>query len=222
MMKKYVAYYRVSTQKQGSSGLGLEAQREAVRRFTGCLDGSCIEREYIEIESGRKNKRPQLLAAIAYAKANSCTLAIAKLDRLSRNEYFIFSLKESGVDFIAADDPNATPLSIGIYAVISANEARLVSSRTKAALAAKKAQGYTLGTPANLTTEAKKKAVEAIKTNARTAKEVIQVLPIIQNLRKEEKTYREIAAYLNTLQFTTRTGKPFTGTQVMRIEKRFP
>src|SRR5687768_4307650 len=104
-MKKYVAYYRVSTVKQGQSGLGLEAQKTIVRKFTGCEDGSCIEKEYTEIESGKKSDRAILVQALAYCKQNKCTLVIAKLDRLSRDIEFIFALKNSKVDFVCCDLP---------------------------------------------------------------------------------------------------------------------
>jgi len=220
-MKKYAAYYRVSTTQQGNSGLGLEAQKATVRNFTGCKDGSCIEQEFTEIESGKKSNRPILNEALAYCKHNKCTLVIAKLDRLSRDVEFIFALKNSKVDFVCCDMPETNTLTVGIQAIFAQNEREVISTRTKAALAAKKARGFKLGNPANLTKDAQQKAVETIKHKAKTDKEVIQVLPIIQNLRKEEKTYREIAKFLNNLQFKTRTGKNFSATQVMRIEKRF-
>src|SRR5688572_20704691 len=142
MEKIYTAYYRVSTSEQGQSGLGLAAQRQAVERFVNCSD--CIVAEYVEVESGKKDMRPQLAAAIAKAKATGSTLIISKLDRLSRNAAFIFTLRDSGVDFIAADMPEANTLTIGIFAVMAQHEREAISSRTKAALAAKKAQGHKL------------------------------------------------------------------------------
>jgi DNA invertase Pin-like site-specific DNA recombinase len=139
-MKKYVAYYRVSTAKQGHSGLGLEAQRTAVSTFVG---NATILREYVEVESGKVNERPHLVAAIDYAKGKGATLVIAKLDRLSRNAGFIFALKDSGVDFQCADMPEANTLTIGIFATLAQHERELISSRTRAALQAKKKQGLT-------------------------------------------------------------------------------
>ncbi len=156
-MKNYVAYYRVSTIKQGFSGLGLEAQREAIQRFLG---NAPIIAEYTEIESGSKNNRAELDKAILHAKNDSATLVIAKLDRLSRNVSFIFALRDAKVDFICADMPDANTMTIGIFAVLAQHERELISYRTKAALQAKKAQGYTLGKPQNLTYDARKKGSE--------------------------------------------------------------
>ena len=147
-MKSYVAYLRVSTQKQGQSGLGLAAQRAAVQAFPPVAR---LVAEFVEVESGKKNERPQLAAALALAKATGATLLIAKLDRLSRNAGFIFQLRDAGVDFVCCDMPDANTLTVGIFAVLAQHERELISQRTKAALAAKKAQGAQLGTPANLT-----------------------------------------------------------------------
>ena len=116
-MKKYVAYYRVSTAKQGASGLGLEAQRASVHSYTRSAES--IIAEYTEVESGKHDNREQLHAAISHAQRSSATLVIAKLDRLSRNAGFIFALRDSGVDFICADMPEANTLTIGIFATIN-------------------------------------------------------------------------------------------------------
>ena len=112
----YTPYYRVSTQKQGNSGLGLDAQRAAVRAFVP--DVAQLGNEFVEVESGKKNQRPQLLAAIAEARRVGATLLIAKLDRLSRNAGFIFALRDSGVDFVCCDMPDANTLTVGLFAVI--------------------------------------------------------------------------------------------------------
>jgi DNA invertase Pin-like site-specific DNA recombinase len=122
-VQKYVAYYRVSTQKQGNSGLGLDSQRQQVQSFVNCT--TCIIAEYTEIESGKNNNREQLLAAIATAKKEGAKLVIAKLDRLSRNANFIFTLRDSGVDFVCADMPDANTLTIGIFAVMAQHEREL-------------------------------------------------------------------------------------------------
>src|SRR3954466_11391511 len=137
---KWVAYYRVSTAKQGASGLGLEAQREAV---AGYLNGGNwqLAAEFTEVESGRKNDRPELAKALAMCRRIGATLIIAKLDRLARNVAFVSNLMESGVEFVAADFPQANRLTIHILAAVAEHEREMISARTKAALAAAKARG---------------------------------------------------------------------------------
>ncbi|RZJ94219.1 MAG: recombinase family protein, partial [Hymenobacter sp.] len=148
--RTYTPYYRVSTQKQSNSGLGLEAQQAAVRQFVP--DPAQLGMEFVEVESGKKNHRPQLLAAIAEARRTGATLLIAKLDRLSRNAGFIFALRDSGVDFVCCDMPDANTLTVGLFAVIAQHERETISKRTKDALTAKKARGAQLGSPQNFTT----------------------------------------------------------------------
>lgn len=138
---KFVAYYRVSTQKQGAEGLGIEAQKAAVKAFA---NGNVIA-EYTEVESGGKNNRPEITLALEYAKLNKATLLIAKMDRLSRNSAFINNLLEAGVDFIAVDQPHATPLTIRILAAVAQEEREQISKRTRAALAIAKERGALLG-----------------------------------------------------------------------------
>src|SRR5579862_7716530 len=135
---KFIAYYRVSTEKQGQSGLGLDAQRKAVADY---LNGGqwALLAEYTEVESGKRADRPQLLAALAHAKATGATLIVAKLDRLSRNVAFIAALMESGVEFTAADMPMANRLTVHVLAAVAEHEREAISARTKAALAAAKA-----------------------------------------------------------------------------------
>jgi DNA invertase Pin-like site-specific DNA recombinase len=146
-MSKFVAYLRVSTVRQGRSGLGLEAQREAVRAFVAGRAGKIIAPEFVETESGKRNDRPQLQAALARCKATGATLVVAKLDRLSRNAAFLLTLRDSGVPFVAADMPEANTLTIGILAVVAQAEREAISARTTAALAAAKARGVKLGNP---------------------------------------------------------------------------
>lgn len=147
-MKTYVAYYRVSTVKQGHSGLGLEAQRHTIEAF--CREGSILA-EFTDVESGKNDHRPELLKAIAYTKQHRAQLMIAKLDRLSRNVYFISSLMESKVHFKACDLPEADHFTVHLFAALAEKERRMISERTKAALAAKKARGFALGNPKNFT-----------------------------------------------------------------------
>jgi DNA invertase Pin-like site-specific DNA recombinase len=143
---KFIAYFRVSTDKQGKSGLGLQAQRKAVLDY---LDGGrwSLVQEFVEIESGKHNERPQLAAALAACKKHKARLVIAKLDRLSRNLAFIATLMESGVEFVAVDNPHATKLTVHILAAVAEHEREMISERTRAALRAAKARGTRLGNP---------------------------------------------------------------------------
>ncbi len=143
--KRYVAYYRVSTEKQGKSGLGLDAQREAIARFISPHD--TIVAEFTETETGKRNDRPQLHAALAMANALGSRLLVAKLDRLSRNAAFLLALQDSGVPFVAADMPTANHTVIGILAVIAQAEREAISARTKAALEQARKRGVKLGNP---------------------------------------------------------------------------
>lgn len=145
MNGKFIAYYRVSTARQGESGLGLEAQKHAVVTYLNGGRWQLLE-EFTEVESGKNSKRPQLAAAMAAAKKAKATLIIAKLDRLGRDLHFISGLMESGIEFLAVDNPHANRLTIHILAAVAEDEARRISERTKAALAAAKARGTKLGT----------------------------------------------------------------------------
>ncbi|HMG66461.1 MAG TPA: recombinase family protein [Chitinophagaceae bacterium] len=218
MKKKYVAYYRVSTNKQE---YGVDAQRTAVRNFSGCTDGSCIEKEFVEIESGRNNKRVALQEALDHCKKHKCTLIISKLDRLSRNVAFLFNLQDAGVNFHCVDLPKLDTLTLGIFATFAQFEAERISIRTKEALAARKAKGLKKRVVNNLTKERIKAGHAAIKENARNAKEVVQTVDQIKDKRKSNWTYRAIADYLNKKDFTTRGGTKFNAIQVQRIDKRF-
>lgn len=143
---KFVAYYRVSTAKQGRSGLGLEAQREAVK---GYLNGGRwkLVGEFVEVESGKRNDRPELAKALNLTKAMGAKLVVAKMDRLSRNAAFLLTLRDSGVPFVAADMPEANALTVGILAVVAQEEREAISRRTKEALAAARKRGTKLGNP---------------------------------------------------------------------------
>ncbi|MDQ1090200.1 recombinase family protein [Siphonobacter sp. SORGH_AS_1065] len=216
---QYVAYYRVSTVSQGKSGLGLSAQQEIVRRFV--RDGETILEEFTEVESGKKSDRPQLKAAIAFAKEKRARLLIAKLDRLSRNAEFIFTLRNAEVDFVACDIPDANTLTIGIMAVLAQHERELISERTRNALRQKKRLGFTLGKPENLTEEAISKGRELRIENAKTHQANRQAAELARLYRAQGHTYTVIAEKLNNNGFRTRRGKLFHAMTVQRLVLRF-
>jgi DNA invertase Pin-like site-specific DNA recombinase len=141
---KFVSYLRVSTARQGISGLGLEAQRESVAQY---LNGGhwTLVQEVVEVESGKRNDRPAIAEALRLCRLHRATLIIAKLDRLARNVHFISSLMESGIEFIAVDFPQANRLTVHILAAVAEHEAAMISARTVAALGAAKARGVALG-----------------------------------------------------------------------------
>ena len=216
-MKKYVAYYRVSTAKQGISGLGIDAQKAAVATF---LKGADLLAEFVEVESGKKNQRTELSRAIASAKAQGATLVIAKLDRLSRNAGFIFALRDSSVDFVCCDIPDANTLTVGIFAVIAQHERETISKRTKDALQAKKAKGEKLGTPENLTEEVRMMGVQARQRNAREHSGSRQATALIMSRRAQNASFTQIAKELNNLNFVARRGGTFNQKQVQRLHER--
>jgi DNA invertase Pin-like site-specific DNA recombinase len=215
LIVKFVAYYRVSTDRQGLSGLGLDAQRAAVAKHIGVAE---LVAEFTEIESGRKNDRAQLAAALATAKRTKSTLVIAKLDRLARNVHFVSGLLESNVPFVCADMPEADRTFLQMMAVFAEWEARKISERTKAALAQIKAQGRTLGCP---TPElGAVVGVKVIKANADSYAE--RVGPIVRDiLATGASTIRDIAAALQARSVTTPRGNMTWGTtQVSNLLKR--
>ncbi len=164
-MGKLVPYYRVSTRRQGESGLGLEAQHSCVADYARQGQHEIVA-SYQEIETGKRADRPQLAKALAHAKRAKATLVIAKLDRLARNVHFLSGLMESRVDFVCCDNPHANRLTLHILAAVAEDEARRISERTKAALAAYKARGGRLGTPGNLTRQAGRRGAEATRSRA--------------------------------------------------------
>ena len=212
---KYVSYLRVSTQRQGASGLGLEAQRAMVAGFI--KDADSIQSEYVEVESGKKNNRPKLAAAIEESKRTGARLVIAKLDRLARNVVFIATLMETGVDFVAVDNPTATPFTLHIFAALAEQEAAMISQRTKAALAAKKVRGEKMGTPANLTAAARAAGTAAIRANAAEHKANVQAKQLIDLLLAQGLTLAAIAHKLNGSGYRTRRGCIFNAKTVLRL-----
>ena len=194
----FVAYYRVSTDKQGRSGLGLEAQQEAVAPYR-----EQITHSFTEIESGSDNHRPQLQAAIAMCKSTGATLLIAKIDRLSRDAGFLLTLRSSGLSIMAADMPHVGTLEFGIRAVFAQHEREEISRRTKAALAAAKARGQKLGSP---NPRAGGLAVSA-HLRARKAATIAKVMPIVRDLQAlGMTTTRQIAQALTERGIQTATG----------------
>jgi DNA invertase Pin-like site-specific DNA recombinase len=211
----YTPYYRVSTQKQGGSGLGLEAQQAAVRAFV--QDSTQLVGEFVEIESGKKNQRPQLLAAMAEARRVGSTLLIAKLDRLSRNASFILALRDSGVDFICCDMPDANTLTVGLFAVLAQHERETISKRTKDALTAKKARGFQLGNPQNMTPAITQQGQATMQRNAREHQANQQAALLADLLRAQGETLWQIANRLNAAGYRTRRGGTFHATTVQRL-----
>lgn len=216
-LTRYIAYYRVSTKKQGESGLGLEAQRAAVAGF---VKGPILS-EFTEVESGKNNQREQLALAIDQANRTGATLVIAKLDRLSRNASFIFALRDSGVNFQCVDMPDANTLTVGIFATLAQHERELTSNRTKAALQAKKEQGAILGNPENLSATAQAKGVEGNRRRAANNENNRRAMAMIVSLVKGNKNYVTIAQELNAAGFKTARGYAFQATQVQRLIQRY-
>ena len=222
MENLFIAYYRVSTKKQGDSGLGLEAQKSSVLNYIA-HNGNKIIGEFTEVESGKQDNRPELIKAINLTKEKNGTLVIAKLDRLSRNMTFISSLMDAKVKFICADMPEATELTIHIFASLAQWERKRISQRTIEALQAKKIKDpdWKPGTPANLTNEAILKAHKVVSNNARTSQAVRHAFHFIKPLKAIGMSYQSIADSLNKEGYTTRNGKQFHAMQVLNIFKRF-
>ena len=217
-MKTFVAYYRVSTAKQGNSGLGLQAQQETVKNSIG---GGVLVAEFTEIESGKNDKRIELQKAIDYAKKNNATLIIAKLDRLSRNASFIFQLRDSNVDFFCCDLPDANSFTIGIFALLAQQERELISERTTKALAAKKANGFKLGKPENFTNESRSLGNAAYHEKALKNENNIRAIAFIRSLTAQGLKRTAIANKLNESGFKTSKGNAFYPTTVKQIETLF-
>jgi DNA invertase Pin-like site-specific DNA recombinase len=217
----FVSYVRVSTDAQGASGLGLEAQREAIERHVGAAGGRLVA-EFQEIESGKRNDRPQIAQALAACRARRAILVIAKLDRLARNVSFVSGLMESGVDFVACDNPHATRLTIHILAAVAEHEREQISSRTKAALAAAKARGVKLGNPnpRGGTRAAARHASRAASANA--SRRAFDIAPYIEAARKAGcATLGQLALALTARGIKTPGGEAtWSAEQVRRILAR--
>lgn len=218
---KFVTYLRVSTKRQGDSGLGLDAQRKAVSDY---LNGGAwaVCGEFVEIESGKSDvNRPQLQRAIAACRIYGAKLLIAKFDRLSRDAHFLLGLEKAGIEFVATDNPHANRLTVGIMALVADEERRAISARTKAALAAAKARGVKLGGDrgATLSSAAKAKGVQA--RIAMADNRATDLRPIIAEIRAAgARSLRQIAEALNERDILTAKGGRWSAVQVSRIEAR--
>ena len=216
----YVTYLRVSTDRQGKSGLGLDAQRKAVADHVAGKGE--IAAEYVEIESGKKNDRPQLARALAEAKRIGAVLLIAKLDRLARNVAFIANLLEAGVEIAAADMPEANRFLLHVMAAVAEHEAQAISDRTRAALAAAKARGVALGWSIPGRAEEQRQAArKGAERNARKADQhAANVLPIIRQIAAPGASLRQIADELNTRGIKTARGGLWYAATVRNIMAR--
>lgn len=219
---RFVAYYRVSTRRQGRSGLGLEAQRAAVRSY---LDGGrwTLVAEFTEVETGGRNDRPELERALAACRVHRSRLIVAKFDRLSRNAAFLMALRDSGVEFVAADMPEANTLTVGIMAVMAQHEREAISQRTRAALAAAKRRGVSLGTPENLTDRDRRKGTRAsiAVRQGMAAQRAHDLAHVIEEIRATgRESLRELAGALNERGIPTPRGGEWSAVQVSRLLSR--
>jgi len=217
----FVAYYRVSTARQGASGLGLEAQQDAVRTYLNGGDWRLVG-EFTEVESGKRTDRPQLERALAACAAYRAKLVIAKLDRLSRDAHFLLGLDKAGVDFVACDMPHANRLTVGIMSLVAEEEGKAISSRTKAALAAAKARGVKLGGFRGVAIGDEGRAASAASRAAAAKARAADVLPIIEEVRASGVTsLGGIAKALSERGVpTARGGGRWTAEQVRRLLQR--
>jgi len=222
MNGKFVSYLRVSTAKQGKSGLGEEAQRKAVSEYLNGGQWTLVQ-EFKEIESGKRSDRPELAKALALCRLRRATLLVAKLDRLARNVAFISALMESGVKFVAVDLPQANELTVHIMAAMAEYEAKAISARTKAALAAAKARGKVLGglrwDITQVGQQGRKAALESRQEKA--GKYHADVLPLIEDKQRQGATsLRAIADALNAEGTPAPRGGQWSAVQVKRVLAR--
>src|SRR4051794_26374839 len=221
-MKAAVAYYRVSTEKQGKSGLGLDAQRGAVERFAA-EHGFTLVAEHVEVETGKGSdaldRRPQLAAALKRAKAEKCPVVVAKLDRLSRDVAFISGLMAQRVPFIVAEfGVDTDPFLLHIYAALAEKERTLISARTKDALTAAKARGVQLGNRTNLDAAGEAGRASLMQHADQYA---ANILPVIDEVKRQgARSLREIAAQLTARGVRTARGGAWTATAVSNLLER--
>jgi len=210
-MTNFIAYYRVSTDRQGRSGLGLDAQRTAVYSYLG--HSHALISEFIEVETGKRNDRPELLKALAECKKQRARLIIAKLDRLARNLYFISGLMESSVEFVACDVPGANRMMLQILAVFAEHEREMISKRTKEALSIAKERGRRLGNPHPLHA-----SLLGIRKNKAFADKFAEtVRPLVESLKMQGLSLRDIAAEMNSRSIKTARGGDWHATTVRNV-----
>lgn len=221
--KNYTCYYRVSTKKQGKSGLGLDAQETICKNYVSSQKG-IIANSYVEVESGKNDNREKLHTAIAECKRTNSTLLIARLDRLSRSVEFIFSLKNSGINFTCVDLPELNTMTLGIFSTFAQSERERISERITVALAEKKKKGAKLGKPENLANNFDKAYSNSLATrqsNALNNENNRKAGLLVVSLRNSGKTWNEITIILNENGFKTRRGCMFGMTQVVRLFERY-
>lgn len=220
---KFVAYYRVSTQKQGRSGLGLEAQQAVVRDYVAHKRGiDLVPGKYVEVETGKRNDRPKLRDALLRCRQTGATLVIAKLDRLGRNAAFLHTLRDGAVPFVACDLPDANTLTLGVMIAMAQHEREVIAKRTRDALAARKARGLPLGTPRDLSAwQPFASAAGRARQAARATDRAHDIEPMIAEARAAGCiSLRAIAAHLNTAGATTPRGSAWTAAAVQRVLRR--
>jgi DNA invertase Pin-like site-specific DNA recombinase len=217
---RYVAYYRVSADRQGRSGLGLEAQKNAVEAFVK-RSGGAIRAEFTETQSGKDDDRPQLHEALKLCRLTNCTLLIAKLDRLSREVAFLSALQKTGAKFLACDLPGASEMVVNILAAVAQEERKLISERTKAALAVARSRDTRLGNP-KLKPGTAVSAAKARQARIKKADDCARDLAaVLQNAEIQgHATLRQMARYLNDLEFESPKGKRWHANSVRRIRQR--
>lgn len=217
---KWISYLRVSTDRQGKSGLGIEAQRSGVSEYLNGGHWSLVK-EFVEVESGKRTDRPKLEEAIKTCRVYGAKLVIAKLDRLSRDAHFLLGLEKAGVDFVAADMPNANRLTVGIMAMVAEEERRMISKRTKDALAAAKRRGTKLGGDRGVVPSKKTRAMAIETLQARANARAADLAPIIRELQAAGKTsLRAIAEGLNDAGILTPRNGQWSAVQVQRVLER--
>jgi DNA invertase Pin-like site-specific DNA recombinase len=218
--QKFIAYYRVSTARQGRSGLGLAAQRESVLAYIASVGGK-LAAEITEVETGtNKHERPQLAAALQACRVHNALLVIGKLDRLSRNLNFISNLMESGCEFVACDLPAANRLTLHLLASIAEHEAEMISTRTKAALAAAKRKGTVLGGDRGNCQQIYRKGAKAsaLVRGEAAQRRAADLQPVLDDLRRQGAvSLRDLARGLNERQIPTARGGEWSAVQVARV-----
>ena len=211
---RFVSYLRVSTQEQGRSGLGLEAQRKAVTDF---LNGGCwtLLAEFTEVESGKRSDRPEMAKALERCRLTGATLVLAKLDRLSRDAHFLLGLQKAGVPFVCADMPYADSMTVGVLALVAQKEREMISARTKAALEAAKARGVRLGSPVGFQGKVYREGGKASQEQAQDFARTLS--PTLSDMKAKGLSLSAMARELEALEIKTPRGGAWTATAVRNV-----